>query len=79
MEITLRDVIYLLVFLGSIGGVYAGLLQRLTRLEAIVHRVEKVEGAVGELRAEGSKTSRELGALQAEFSARGLRDRRAQP
>lgn len=72
MEVTLRDVLYLLALLSSVGGLYVGIVTRLTRLEAIVHRVERVEGTVDELIKADAQIQAEIAGMR----GGGLRDRR---
>jgi hypothetical protein len=71
VEITLRDVLYLLGLAITGGASYVGIVTRLTRLEALVHRLEKVEDDVADLQTSDARMGRELVALQAR--------RRAQP
>ena len=73
MDITLRDVLYALGLLFTGVGIYVALVQRLTRLEALVDRVAKVEVNVAVLEAEGGKTGRQLAGMEAELAALGRR------
>jgi len=73
MELTLRDALYALGLVFTGVGVYVALVQRLTRLEALVDRVEKIEGAINQLEVEGGKTGKQLAGMQAELHALGKR------
>lgn len=73
MDIQLRDVLYVSGMIFSCVGLYVALVQRLTRLEALILRVEKVEQAVSILEQAGIET------LVAEVTRlRAGGDRRAQ-
>ena len=73
MELTLRDALYLLGLLFTGVGVYVALVQRLTRLEALVDRIEKVEEDVAALEIEGGKAGKQLAVVVAELAALGKR------
>lgn len=64
MELTAKDVLSLVTLLGSLGAVYVGLVVRLTRLEALVHRVETVEKAVDELQESGAALQADIASLR---------------
>jgi hypothetical protein len=73
VELTLRDVLYALGLLFMGVGVYVAVVQRLTRLEALVDRIERVEQRVDDLEEEGREAGKQLAGMRSELTALGKR------
>jgi hypothetical protein len=65
MDITTRDVFSVLGLFGMGAGVYVAIVQRVTRMGALVQRVERVERKVEDLEALGSDAGASLAGILA--------------
>lgn len=73
MDITTRDVVSLLGLLGMGAGVYVAIVQRVTRMEALVHRVEQVEDDVADLQRKGGELGEALATLTSDLRHASMR------
>lgn len=73
MDITTRDVLTVLglIFMGT--GVYVAIVQRVTRMEALQHRVETLEDRTDALEERGGRSGEALARMAAQLEAQGLR------
>lgn len=69
MDITTRDVVSVLGLLFMGASVYVAIVQRVTRMEALVHRVEAVEDKVHDLEQLGASAGNSLASIAATMKA----------